>query len=190
MGELERRLKLTKHPHKKIKLDDSQHRNNNQIQQQIILIDNYTKQINNKNPLIYINKNDKNTIRVKNSFKLPNKYLLKQRIQESKMQNQTDNINNLYGRLNSQGEIRLKIASFNCHGISANKMCVNNIIETHDVCCIQETNHNQTKTLIKHINDKTKQVFDKIGTKAVNIGRTKSGLAFIVDNKLNSTNRY
>ena len=120
-----------------------------QKQQQIILLNNYkTNESSNQNPLIYITKTN-NQIKTNKEMRMKNKYFLKQRLDEieiEKNKNTTDNINNMFGRISKSGEIKLKICSFNCHGANANKMCLNNLINTHDICAIQETMHGQTKT--------------------------------------------
>ena len=119
---------------------------------------------------------------------VPNKYLLNTLINEAKSESarlRKDNIFNLYGRLNSNNEIDLKIFSLNVHGFSNNKMCLNDCIPLNDITVVNETWAPSSRQSAKQIEDKTFQVFDIPGVKTSKKGRHKGGLAFIVHSSLN-----
>lgn len=84
--------------------------------------------------------------------KIPNKYRMDQIIYNAleRSEKLKENINNLYSRLNTKGEVVLKICTINTHGYNNNKICNNDLIGIHDIVIVQEHMCPNEKTLRKN----------------------------------------
>lgn len=81
---------------------------------------------------------------------------------------------NLFGRI-TNSTIELKISSINTHGFVNNSICLNERIAIDDIVAVTETMQSNLKTINKVMNDKSKQVFHKIGTRTASTGRYSGG---------------
>lgn len=168
------RPELTKHPSKKKKLNTTQ-----QLPKLGYIYTGPKLFL----PNINYNKNKPQKIR--------NKYLLQKKLDEIESLKTTkeDNLANLFGRIRNNS-IELTIKSINTHGFTNNSICLNERIASDDIVAVTETMHGNIRTINKVMNDKSKQVFQKIGTRTASKGGYSGGQAFIVHENIKCSTEF
>ncbi len=91
------------------------------------------------------------------------------------------------GRLiTNNGEMHLKIATFNCNGARGGKTSIKNIARVTNVLALQKTMHSTKEKLMDAIRMEDKLVFQIPAKRCKNSGRFSGGMAFIIDKCINA----
>ncbi|CAF0788817.1 unnamed protein product [Brachionus calyciflorus] len=95
-------------------------------------------------------------------------------------------LNELPPKPNFEGTKILKISSINSAGLENNYEYINSLIREHAIVCIQETWAETYMKIKNSIFISEKNVYSKNATRSSHLGRPSGGLAFIIDQNLNT----
>lgn len=82
---------------------------------------------------------------------------MKKIIAETQTKEQADTTQNLYGRINQNGEINLSIVSINLAGVKNNTPQLNEYVDNYDIVVFQESWHRNNTTLKKCVGNQMTQ---------------------------------